>query len=241
MIPIKENINFLSYRKRSFVTNQVFDILGDKYLKNSCQPIHDKRYSYYLCEKDFDPGNLNITFKKWQLSLPSNILFKIHDDGKKELILYHKDNFEKILLGRSILLNIEMVYDYANKEIGFYSPNYVKFIDEFTNPIPPKIYEFLEDDTTFKPTTIIENKPNLIPNAEPEDEEDKTYKDVDEGEKWSLLGILKLLLSILIVLIGLFILGFLSIYAMKYRNKQKIKKTKEILRKEKLMNDEIKI
>jgi len=38
----------------------------------------------------------------------------------KIIILYHKDNFEHILIGRSIVKGFEMVYDYVNKQIVFY-------------------------------------------------------------------------------------------------------------------------
>ena len=44
-----------------------------------------------------------------------DLFIKRKEGNRKEFVLYHKDNFEVFLLGRSILKGFEMVYGYANK------------------------------------------------------------------------------------------------------------------------------
>ena len=38
-----------------------------------------------------------------------------------------------------------MIYDYQNQEVGFYSKEYVKYINKENEPMKPKIYEPLPD------------------------------------------------------------------------------------------------
>ena len=118
MSPYKEQrMSFLSYRKRSFVPLEIFDQIGLNYLNNEikegkCTVKHEQRYSFYECEKDVNIQNLTFVFGDWEFTIEGKNMFKLNREGNlKELILYHKDNFEHFLLGRSILKEFEMVYD----------------------------------------------------------------------------------------------------------------------------------
>ena len=107
-------------------------------LLSSKKCIQDKikRYTLIQYDKDVEIDNFNLIFDNWILQIPGNKLFKEVGE-KKEFIFYYKEKYEKFILGRSVLLVYEMVYDYANRQIGFYNPNDVKYIGK-NEPQPPK-------------------------------------------------------------------------------------------------------
>ena len=119
-------MQFLSYLKRSFIPLEVFQQIGNLFLKNQikegkCKVKSQSRYSFYECDKDTVVQNITFVFGDWEFTIKEKDLFKESKEGNsKELILYYRDNYEVFLLGRSILKGFEMVYDYANKQIGFY-------------------------------------------------------------------------------------------------------------------------
>ena len=146
-----EEVLFLSYRKRSFIPNELFNKLGDTYLKKfinnkKCNIDEQGRYSFYECDSDVELEPLNFIFDSWEIRLESKQLFseKKKANNKKEFIFYYKKKYEKILFGRSLLKELEMVYDYANKQIGFYGKN-IKYIGK-EKILPPKVFDFLFDD-----------------------------------------------------------------------------------------------
>ena len=100
------------------------------------------------------------------MSLPHEVLFKYNKKNEEyEFIFYHKENFEEVSLGRPLVRNFEMVYDYQNQQIGFYSKNYVKYINSKFPPDPPRVYEELPD--TGEPIDDNENNdPNKVPYTE---------------------------------------------------------------------------
>ena len=231
----KQKMSFLSYRKRSFVPLEVFDELGNIYLKKEikegkCIARHQRRYSFYECDKDTEIQNITFVFGDWEFTIDGSEMFKFNKDGKtKELILYHKDNFEQFLLGRSILKGFEMVYDYANKEIGFYHSS-VKYKGKL-KVTPPKIYEFLEDVDEFQPKEIRDGK-LIQPKANPEEIKINNNESVQESIVYQITDIIKNVLSILIMIVVIIIVAVIYIYSKKYVKKEKMKKVKKYLQEE---------
>ena len=160
-------------------------------------------------------------------------MFKLNREGNlKELILYHKDNFEHFLLGRSILKGFEMVYDYANKQIGFYHKN-VTYIGK-EKILPPKVYDFLYDDNDFKEKNV-KNPDSFLPDSQPDERVEKNYDTLEQGNKTYLSDILKVIFEILIILVSIGLAAFLFIYGMKIKRKNMIKKANMHLKKQRLM------
>ena len=235
----EQKMSFLSYRKRSFIPLEIFDQIGNTYLKNEikegkCIARHQRRYSFYECDKDTEIQNITFVFGDWEFTIDGSEMFKFNKDGKtKELILYHKDNFEQFLLGRSILKGFEMVYDYANKEIGFYHSS-VKYKGKL-KVTPPKIYEFLEDVDEFQPKEIRDGK-LIQPKANPEEVKIKNEQ-VQESTIYQITDIIKNVLSILIMVVVIIIIAVIYIYSKKYMKKEKMKKAKKYLKEEMIQNE----
>ena len=228
-------MSFLSYRKRSFIPLEIFDQIGNTYLKNEikegkCIARHQRRYSFYECNKDTEIPNITFVFGDWEFTIEGKNMFKLNREGNlKELILYHKDNFEHFLLGRSILKEFEMVYDYANKQIGFYHSS-VKYKGKL-KVTPPKIYEFLEDADEFQPKTVKDG--NLIqPGTNPEEIKIGNDEIVQESTIYQVTDIIKNILSILILIVVIIIVAVIYIYSKKYLKKEKMKKAKKFLKEE---------
>ena len=154
----EQKMQFLSYLKRSFIPLEVFQQIGNLFLKKQikegkCTLKKNYQYSFYECDKDTVAQNITFVFGDWEFTIQEKNLFKESKEGNsKELLLYHRDNYEVFLLGRSILKGFEMVYDYANKQIGFYHES-VKYKGK-QKVAPPKIYQFLEDEEEYQPYKI---------------------------------------------------------------------------------------
>ena len=125
-----------------------------------------------------------------------------------------------------------MVYDYANKQIGFYHKN-VRYIGS-EKVLPPKVYTFLNDDKEFEEKRV-GNPNSLIPDAQPEEIKKNNYSPVAQDKKIYLADVFKVLFEILIIFIGIAMIGFLFIYGMRMRKKNKIKKSNLYLKKQRLM------
>ena len=243
VIPMKngeeQRMSFLSYRKRSFVTLEVFEEIGNTYLekeikKGECIARHKQRYSFYECNKDIEAQNITFVFGDWEFTIEGKDMFKMKKDGKtKELILYHKDNFEQFLLGRSILKGFEMVYDYANKQIGFYHDN-VKYKGKL-KVTPPKIYEFLEDEEEYKVKQVKDGH-LILPETNPEEIKIKN-QNVQESSTYQITDILKNVLSILIMIVMIIITVVIYVYSRRYIKKEKMKKAKKYLQEEMLQKE----
>ena len=124
-----------------------------------------------------------------------------------------------------------MVYDYANKEIGFYHPSVRYLGNEKIGP--PKVYTFLGDDNEFMEKKVNETE-NFLPVAKPEEQNNK-YNTLDEGKKIYLSNIFKAIFEILIIIVGIGLVGFLVLYGLKMRKKNIIKKTNLYLKNQKLI------
>ena len=237
----EQRMSFLSYRKRSFVPIEIFDQLSKAYLKKEikegkCEVKHQQRYSFYECDNDTQVQNITFVFGDWEFMVDSKNLFINRKEGnRKEFILYHKDNFEVFLLGRSILKGFEMVYDYANKQIGFYH-NTVKYKGN-QKVEPPKIFEFLEDEEEFQPKAV-RIGPQIFPETQPEEVKIKNVEDVQESLMFQITDIIKNILSILILIVILVIAIAIIIYSRKYAKKEKGKKAVKYLQ-EKMVTKEV--
>ena len=177
---------------------------------------------------------MNLVFDSWQIQIESDKLFESPKAGKnrKEFIFYYKKKFEKFLLGRSFLKELEMVYDYANKQIGFYHKN-VKYLGS-EKVLPPKVFDFLNDDKEFEEIKV-QQPTNLLPDTKPVESKEKNYESLEQDSKVHLSDVFKVLFEILIALIGIILIGFLFIYGMRMRKKEKIKKSNLYLKKQRLM------
>ena len=235
----KKEVLFLSYRKRSFLPLKLFELFGKTYFKNAldqkkCSVGEEKRYTFYECDTDVKLEPLNLVFDSWQIQIESDKLFESPKAGKnrKEFIFYYKKKFEKFLLGRSFLKELEMVYDYANKQIGFYHKN-VKYLGS-EKVLPPKVFDFLNDDKEFEEIKV-QQPTNLLPDTKPVESKEKNYESLEQDSKVHLSDVFKVLFEILIALIGIILIGFLFIYGMRMRKKEKIKKSNLYLKKQRLM------
>ena len=232
----EQRMSFLSYRKRSFVPIEIFEQIGKTYLKKEikeekCVVKHERRYSFYECDSDISLKNITFVFGDWEFMVNSKNLFLLNKEGnKKQLILYHKDNFEVFLLGRSILKGFEMVYDYANKQIGFYHET-VRYKGKLKVE-PPKIFEFLEDEEEYQPKKIKDEHQQIFPEAKPEEVRIKNTEDVEENIIYQITDIIKNILSILILIVIIIIALAIIIYSRKYAKKEKAKKAAKYLQEE---------
>ena len=235
----KEEVLFLSYRKRSFLPYELFNTFGKTYFKKfldnkKCNIGEQDRYTFYECDEDVQLDPLNFIFDSWEMRFESKQLFseKKKANNKKEFIFYYKKKYEKILFGRSLLKNLEMVYDYANKQIGFYHQN-VTYIGK-EKILPPKVFDFLYDDNEFKEKNV-KNPDSFLPETQPDERVEKKYDTVQQGNKTYLSEILKIIFEILIILISIGLFAFLFIYAMKIKRKKMIRKANMHLKKQRLM------
>ena len=238
-----EEVLFLSYRKRSFLPEDIFEYITEKLVSKNekCELKNDDKYSFYECDKDVEIDSLSLIFDNWEMKLNSSMLFvDSKENGKKDFIFYHKKKFEKFLLGRSLLMKFEIVYDYANKQIGFYHPD-VKYIGN-EKVEPPKVYQFLDDDKEFGEKKVNKkDDQNLIPTVNPE-EVNKNKVDVVEQRKSVLLvDIFKVLFEILIAGIIIIVLAFFGLYALRLRRKNIIKQSNRYLKKERMLENKISV
>ena len=170
--------SFFSFRKRALVPKEIFDFFEQNYFpefinNKTCQKDIVGKYDTIKCIKQIIDGpKINIIYGDWVMSLPIDKLFMYKKKTKSyEFMFYHKNNFEHWSLGRPVVRLFHMVYDYQNQEIGFYSEKNVLYINEVSEPVPPKIFEKLPDSGE----PIDENE-NNDPNKVPENEENKKMR-----------------------------------------------------------------
>lgn len=166
--------SFFSFRTRALITKEVFDYYEKTYFKEyiedgKCKRAKDGKYDVFQCEKNMlDVPKVNIVFGDWVMSIPSDKLFVYNKKTEYyEFMFYHKEDFEHWSLGRPVVRNFHMVYDYQNQEIGFYSQKNVIYINDKSEPSPPKIYEKLpdsgepiDDNENNDPNKVINNEDN---------------------------------------------------------------------------------
>ena len=184
--------SFFSFRKRALVPKEIFDFFEKNYFteliqNKTCQRDIVGKYDTIKCTKHINEGpKINIIYGEWVMSLPIDKLFMFRKKTESyEFMFYHKNNFEHWSLGRPGVKLFHMVYDYQNQEIGFYSENNVLYLNDYTGPEPPQIYEKLPDLGE-----LVDENENNDPNKVPENEENykrrknrKTTKDIIDNIK----------------------------------------------------------
>ena len=235
------NINFLAFRKKSFLPKKIFTIFYENYFKKyiddglciiyNANNEEDQTYSYLECVSFIIFEPLSLVFGDWQITFKDEDLFQISIDGlKKRFIFCQKENYEKFLFGLSILRKVEMVYDYANKEVGFYSEN-VLYIGKDQNPPPPKTFDFLEDDEESQAKVVKDEENDLFPITEAEEKKDNNIEPVKTEKKINLLKILENILKGGILLCGIVVVGVFFILFMRFKNRKKLKEAQKYLKK----------
>ena len=222
---VNQKLSFLSYRKRTFVPFTLFEKIRDLIFINlisnkKCTQEKIKRYTLIQCEKDVEIDSFNLIFENWILQIPGNKLFKEVGE-KKEFIFYYKDKYEKFILGRSVLLVYEMVYDYANRQIGFYNPNDVKYIGK-NEPEVPKQYFFIKDDPETSAQRAKQPNKNIFPTVKPEDNYEGNIQ-VQKSRKYTLSYIIQSILAFIIVAVIFVIILYVCYYYCKFRRKKSFK------------------
>ena len=184
--------SFFSFRKRALVPKEIFDFFEKNYFteliqNKTCQRDIVGKYDTIKCTKHINEGpKINIIYGEWVMSLPIDKLFMFRKKTESyEFMFYHKNNFEHWSLGRPGVKLFHMVYDYQNQEIGFYSEKNVLYLNDYTGPEPPQIYEKLPDLGE-----LVDENENNDPNKVPENEENykrrknrKTTKDIIDNIK----------------------------------------------------------
>lgn len=217
-----QKLSFLSYRKRTFVPLTLFEKIRDLIFSNllsSKKCIQDKikRYTLIQCDKDVEIDYFNLIFDNWILQIPGNKLFKEVGE-KKEFIFYYKEKYEKFILGRSVLLVYEMVYDYANRQIGFYNPNDVKYIGK-NEPQPPKQYFFIKDDPETSAQRTKNPNTNIFPTTKPEDNDEGNIQ-IQNSRKYTISYIIQTILAFIIIGVISIIILYVCYSYCKYKRKK---------------------
>ena len=90
-----------------------------------------------------------------------------------------------------------MVYDYTNRQIGFYNPNDVKYIGK-NEPQPPKQYFFIKDDPETSAQRSKNPNTNIFPTNKPEDNDEGNIQiQIDKIILFLFIIIIKIILKII--------------------------------------------
>lgn len=168
------NVSFFSYRNNALVPLEFFEYLQNSYFKDlisqgKCERKKRKNLDLFACKEEVgytDGLEFTFVFGDWGMRIPFVKLFQYNKSSAQfEFILYHQDNYEKYTLGRPLVRNFVMVYDYHNSEIGFYDRDNVVYLGKGE---PPKVelHDYQPQDEPVNPTP---HPPLPVP---PEREED---------------------------------------------------------------------
>ena len=241
--------SFFSFRKRALLPIEVFEYFVENYfntyLGNKCQRLLIKeKYDTIKCNEHItDLPNINFIYGDWVMSLACEKLFMYKEETKSyEFLFYHKKNFEHISLGRPVVRLFHMVYDYQNQEIGFYSAENVVYINKYTDPMPPKIYEKLPDanepindnDEEYEDENE-DNKPKKTKKRaqdimdEIQDESGVPKKNVNEEIAGAFIMQVCLYIFLIFVIVGF--LGFIVFLYIRYKRNAKFLKSEYLIKK----------
>ena len=228
-------VSFFSYRKRALVPIDFFEYLEATYFKDYiargiCERVVKKRYDTFSCKQDIiDAPEVVLVFGDWGMKIPSDVLF-VHKSDKKtgdewyEFLFYHKNNFENYSLGRPVVRNYHMVYDFQNEQIGFYSKDNVIYTGT-SQPEPPTLHEFLPDKQSSKPTFNPSQTKRPVTKPEnilkPITHPTNPRKPRKPSRTVSSAFIVQLLLLIFVILVAVALLGFGAYMYIRYRRKTK--------------------
>ena len=114
-----------------------------------------------------------------------------------------------------------MVYDYANRQIGFYNPNDVKYIGK-NEPEVPKQYFFIKDDPETSAQRAKQPNKNIFPTVKPEDNYEGNIQ-VQKSRKYTLSYIIQSILAFIIVAVIFVIILYVCYSYCKFRRKKSFK------------------
>lgn len=221
----KTKVTFSVYRKRSMVPLAILEYFEKSYLKemieqNKCRRTKVKKYDAISCDEYMSSGEeMNLVFGEWSMKIPSPELFALNSNGKYEFIFYHKENYEKWILGRQILKLFHMVYDAHNEEIGFYSVDNVLHAAN-SLILPPKVYEKLSDKEPKKKND--RNKPThkKPPTLKPyEDNNDDITVPKENNPALETAYIIQILLLIFVIIVAVAFASFGIWMYIRYKKK----------------------
>jgi hypothetical protein len=176
-------VSFFSYRRRELLPKAAMTYLLSEHFgmlieEGWCDRKMIKRYETILCKKDYvNDKDFFLLFDNWGMKIPKDKVFVYNEEeNKNEFIFSYKKDYEKWSLGRPIVRLFEMVYDYENKEIGFYSKDNVISLSTKA-PEPVKEYEEVIDTPGPKRTKIGIEYSTYIPAFKDDDNEGDILKD----------------------------------------------------------------
>jgi hypothetical protein len=233
-----KNIAFNSNNKRSYIPKILLETFIDVYFKDlieskKCEVKEKGHITVIECDKDINFNyDLNLVLNDWIVTINNENLFKSIEDNKIEFNFCFRPTNNKFILGRNILYKQNMVYDFENKQIGFYNKDNVHFIGKF-NPSPPRKYTFVKDDDDLKPKKAEDKSVNILPEAEGENgsEFEKTIE-VEKTSNFKLSEFLQTLLSFLIIIMVFIIVIFVFYSYNRYKKIRKFKKNIEYYQKQ---------
>ena len=143
---INGTVSFFTYSKRALIPKKVFEYFEKTYFLelikyNYCRIEKQKeKYDIFICKKDmiFDI-DFNFVFGDWIMHFPAEKMFIEYNDNEIQFIFCHKKNHEEWTLGRPIINQFIMIYDFENKQIGFYNKNNVLKANDLPAE-PPKVF-----------------------------------------------------------------------------------------------------
>ncbi|MCQ2821175.1 MAG: A1 family peptidase [archaeon] len=185
------NVSFFSYRDKALVPKDFFDYLETSYFKDlisqgKCEKTRKKDIDLFACKEEIaysDGLEFTFIFGNWGMRIPFYKLFQYNKLTQQfEFILYHQDNYEKYTLGRPLVRNFMMVYDYHNSEIGFYDKDNVLYLGEGE---PPKVelHDYEPEDQPVDPNPKKKDEEEGQKTKKPQEDIFRPIQDIIEKSK----------------------------------------------------------
>ena len=134
-INMNERVLLLNFNQKNFVSSTLFNNFGKNYFKKAlqekkCNVTDVLEYIFYQCDNNIVNQMPNITFVFGEFEIEFNNKDLFENVGNISIFNFYYNPFNKYFqnsFGISMLKKFEMIYDYDNKEIGFYGEK-IKFI-----------------------------------------------------------------------------------------------------------------
>ena len=134
-INMNERVLLLNFNQKNFVSSTLFNSFGKNYFKKAlqekkCNITNIWQNILYQCDNNIVNQMPNITFVFGEFEIEFNNKDLFENVGNISIFNFYYKPFNKYFqnsFGISMLKKFEMIYDYDNKEIGFYGEK-IKFI-----------------------------------------------------------------------------------------------------------------
>ena len=134
-INMNERVLLLNFNQKNFVSSTLFNSFGKNYFKKAlqekkCNVTDVLENTFYQCDNNIVNQMPNITFVFGEFEIEFNNKDLFENVGNISIFNFYYNPFNKYFqnsFGISMLKKFEMIYDYDNKEIGFYGEK-IKFI-----------------------------------------------------------------------------------------------------------------